>query len=369
MRITRALGAGAVAVLAMGVPATAASASSPAFRPVHTLAGQPTSITAVGRSDVWSAGKTADGQVLLQHVTNGRLRTQVLPVEASDDLAIHGSSADDVWLVSGGELWHYTGRAWRQVALPEGFVAATAVFDVPGRNVYVGAYEHLQGQFNDTVAQLFRYDGRTWTSLGGPEWPDGWDQAGTEKLSKINVVGKKVFAESHVYPPASMTYWAAYEVDGTTWTRFARTGEQSPANNSRMNAWIVNSTATSHLFLGIRGLATDPMPQRPDCMIAVVGQDPTSCTTSTAVGDAAKFSNGTVVIGGNDWRSNNPGEPEAWQQGSFVLRSTNGTERKIGGDPGDETLDMAVDPSGRIAWALTRSGDTYTLQKYDRYRR
>ena len=78
------------------------------FTPVRSDTTVRTSIAAVGGGQVWVAGATPGGNVRLERRIHGEWRTTELPVKVNSFLQLSGTSPHDVWLVSGGELWHFT---------------------------------------------------------------------------------------------------------------------------------------------------------------------------------------------------------------------------------------------------------------------
>lgn len=350
-------------------PATAAGGGSAkaGFSPIRSSAAVRTSIAAVGGGQVWVAGATSDGQVRLEHLRGGRWWTTELPVKASESTQISGSGPRDVWLVSGGELWHYT-KNWRRMTLPEGEIA-TAVQDVPGKNVYVGTYQRAIGAegHSDVIARLFRFNGSRWTSLGGPELPDAWKATGTKLVKRIVVNRGRVLAEVRWAPPSPLVLRDVYRVDAKGWTHVARNGNLDHNNEMSLDGWLSYPDQTQ-TFLGYSG--TVPSGDSVtvyslDC-VEVTKVASTSCPPSqTAVSAAVLLPGGPAVLGGRDWVKYENG---AWvnHQGGFLLRQRNGTERILGGDPGDATVAMSADPEGHNVWAITREAGQYSIQRYRR---
>lgn len=349
-------------------PATAAGGGSAkaGFSPVRSSADVRTSVAAVGGGQVWVAGSTGDGQVRLEHLLRGRWWTTELPVKADEYTQISGSGPRDVWLVSGGELWHYT-KNWRRVKLPKGEIA-TAVQDVPGKNVYVGTYRTAvspQG-YSDVIARLFRFNGNRWTSLGGPELPDEWQTTGTRFVERIVVNRGKVLAEVRRNPPSPMVIHDVYRVDAKVWTNIARTGDLGRQSEMRLAGWLSYPDQTQ-TFLGYAGMPNgESVSVYSLSCLQVTGDASTSCPPSqTAVSAAVLLTGGPAVLGGRDWAAY---ENNAWvnHQGTFVLRQRNGTERVLAGDPGDATVAMSADPAGSNVWAITREAGQYSIQRYRR---
>lgn len=341
------------------VPATPSEAAE-GFTKVRSSTVERTSITAVAPGEVWVAGKAANGRVRLEHRTGGTWWTAQLPVQANPSMTIHGSAKNDVWLVSSGELWRYNG-AWRKVALPDER-KATAVFDVVGKNVYVGTYRAATGDYGpDRIAELLRYDGRTWTNLGGPELPDEWRNSGSKEIRRIMVTNGTVRAETLYQPPSPMTRHEVYQISGTTWTVVAITGGSNRDARSRLAGWLSYGNGTQ-VFLGYDKPSSQPL--SPSCK-QVTGSVSSDCTTMTAVGAAVLLRGGPAVLGGMDWQRQENGTLVD-VPGQFLLRYANGTERVLGGDPGDTTLAMAADPTGATVWAITKEGDRYSIQRYRR---
>lgn len=345
----------AQAVRSISLSAKPLKSAGKGFSPVRQLSGQARSVLAVG-DDVWVAEKGGDGKVLLERSRSGTWSTSTLPVTADNTLALSGSASDDVWLVSGGQLWHYT-STWTKQTLAEN-TTATAVLDVAGPDVFVGTRTSAPTEFGtDSYAELRRFDGTIWTSLGGPELPTQWTFAGSEPITRIRQVDGSIFAETNLQPPSSYALWQVYAVTGTRWTPAIGTGEVGHGANSRTPGWISYS-ATNQLFLGTEN--GEPQPA-PICR-TLINTVQSTCSTTTAVGAAVKLADGRVIIGGNDWRTSFIGQPKTYGQGTFRARATDGTETPIKGDPGEATVDLST--ANAVVWAITTSGDRSTLQRY-----
>ncbi|QQS02358.1 MAG: hypothetical protein IPK37_08650 [Austwickia sp.] len=96
------------------------------------------------------------------------------------------------------------------------------------------------------------------------------------------------------------------------------------------------------------------------------------CESTVVAGASAQLKNGSIVIGGNDYRTPwyppGPGKGVA-TEGTFVLRGTDGVERQIPGDPGSRTGLMIAERHHNAAWAVTvvdrPTGPVFTLQRYE----
>lgn len=347
--------------LLTGFATSADAAGNNGFKPVRGDATVRTSIAAVGGGQVWVAGASTDGNVRLeQRVPGGQWRTTTLPVKADEYTQLSGTSTSDVWLVSDGQLWHFK-KSWKRVALPKGQLA-TAVTDVAGKNVYVGAYRKAtspQG-FSDVIARVYRFDGTKWKSLGGPELPDAWESTGTMKVNRVVVNRGDVLAEVRWLPPSPLVIHEVYRVNSGGWTKIERTGQYGRQSEGRSAGWLSYSNRTE-VFLGYN--TTENVGTTLSCG-KVKGETTGSCPLSqTAVTAAVQPAKGPAVLGGMDWVAMENGT-QVSKQGRFLSRERNGTERVIPGDPGDTTVAMSADPAGGAVWAITKAGSTYSIQKY-----
>lgn len=109
----------------------------------------------------------SEGTVLRYDPTTRTATRMATPSTAPTLFGVWGLARDDVWAVGGnlsggtGVLWHYDGRAWREVALPNNLGATAILYKVWGRardDVWV------VGANGTTV----HYDGRTWTQVQIP---------------------------------------------------------------------------------------------------------------------------------------------------------------------------------------------------------
>lgn len=344
----------------VGVPTTPATAAVEGFSTVRTGTAQRNSITAVAPGDVWVAGRASNGRVRLEHFTGGQWWTAQLPVQADESLAVHGTAKKDVWLVSSGQLWRYQG-SWRKVALPASR-QATAVFDVKGKDVYVGTKRAATGDAGpDVIAELYRFNGRSWTRLGGPELPDQWRTSGVKTITRIMVTGGRVSAEVTWRPPAAVEIWQVFSVSGAQWTEIARTGQRSGNSLVRLPGWISYASGTQ-LFVGYGEGGSGPVTS--ECLRVVAGTTE-SCSSASAATAAVLPRGGPAVLGGRDWQRVEDGA-FVDVPGRFLARRADGTERTLAGDPGDRTIALAADPTGATVWALTIEGERYAIQRYRR---
>lgn len=109
----------------------------------------------------------SQGTVLRYDPTTRTATRMPTPSTAPTLFGVWGLARDDVWAVGGnlsggtGVLWHYDGRAWRDVALPNNLGATAVLYKVWGRardDVWV------VGANGTTV----HYDGRAWTQVQIP---------------------------------------------------------------------------------------------------------------------------------------------------------------------------------------------------------
>lgn len=84
------------------------------------------------------------------------------------------------------------------------------------------------------------------------------------------------------------------------------------------------------------------------------------CTTRFVVAAADRLRDGRIVVGERDHRRS--GTPTA--PGGFGIRSRSGAERVLSGDPGDTTIALAAEKGTNTAWAVTRTGDVTSLQRF-----
>ncbi len=115
-------------------------------------------------SQVYMVGTS--GTVLRFDPTTGRTERMQTPGRATL-FGVWGMAADDVWAVGGdpagqtGALWHFDGRAWRDVALPDNLGASAILYKVWGRardDVWV------VGSNGTTI----HWDGRAWSRVAIP---------------------------------------------------------------------------------------------------------------------------------------------------------------------------------------------------------
>lgn len=357
------VGAVAAAVsVTVGFAPPAEAGGHRGFVDVRSSAAVRASIAAVGGGEVWVAGTADNGQVRLEHRKRGTWTTSQLPVTADETLQLHATGPRNVWLVSGGQLWHYR-TSWRRVTLPRSELA-TAVFDPPGKDLYVGTYHTEPGPYGtDVVARLFRFDGRQWKATGGPELPDDWKQTGTKIIKSVKVTRGQVYATVLWHPPAAVVINDTYRVDGATWTSVVRTFMRSGGGVMQLGAWLSYRDGVQ-VFIG----TADPSPGPSSllCDRVTSAGDVTACPpASGGVSAGVLPDRGPAVLGGQDWNAweNNTVVPK---QGRFLLRERNGVERVLSGDPGDTTVAMSIDPANSEVWAITKAGDQYSVQRYRR---
>ncbi len=106
------------------------------------------------------------GTVLRYDPTTGRAERMTTP-GAQTLFGVWGTSASDVWTVGGdvnastGVLWHYDGRAWSDVALPNGLGSQVILYKVWGAS----ANDAWVVGSNGTT---LHYDGRAWAQVTIP---------------------------------------------------------------------------------------------------------------------------------------------------------------------------------------------------------
>ncbi|GMA42340.1 hypothetical protein [Mobilicoccus caccae] len=330
----------------------AARPDAAGFTPVRTLTGDVMAMTSTAKGQLWIAARGADDKLVLQHKDGARWRTHRMPMQVSphDDVELHGSARGDVWMVAAGTLWHYTGSRWQKVSLPAG-TTATAVYDVAGRDAYVG----LRGDVRTTGVYTLR--GSRWISHGRPDdgdhpYPPAWHP------TDLRVADGKLFGNWMGRSSSAAQWQNSFAYEGGTWTNLFQTHFIGGGSYATLGAWLVPD-ATTQIVMG-SGSSSSDMPWYPTCTMWTKAEGEKSCTSQWATGAAALLRGGRVVVGGMDYQHPAQSKVEA----TFGIRTRDGGERLISGDPGDRTVAMAVEPGTDIAWAATRTGSVTTLQNW-----
>lgn len=89
------------------------------------------------------------------------------------------------------------------------------------------------------IARTFRYDGRTWKSLGGPELPDAWEETGARYVNRIVVNRGEVLTEVWWWPPTNLlVVHEVYRATSGQWPKLIRTGEDGRPSDLRLAGWL-----------------------------------------------------------------------------------------------------------------------------------
>lgn len=370
--LRRALAGAAITATAtttlVSAPAQAASTTAPAtpaaptavsktrasgFEPGRVLKGTALAMHSPTKGQLWIAERTNDGKILLEHKSGrywGSYRLNI-PVGAGDTVDLHGAG-NDMWLTAAGQLWHFKGRSWSKVATP-GKAAATTVFDVAGPTVYVG----LSGEAKNTGIYTLR-NGR-WSSLGRPS--DNGMPAPFFSPKDVQVVGGKVFANWEASPRSATVWWNAFVYQNGSWGSPFASHSFGSGSYNHLGAWLVPNTTTQYTF-GSASSVSEGLPWFARCRAWTQKAGDITCTTRFAAGAGAVLPDGRMVLGGSDYKYYTSPKVE----GQFGIRTADGTERTIPGNPGDATLAMTVEPGGSTVWAATVSGKTTRLQSWNR---
>lgn len=156
---------------------------------------------------------------------------------------------------SDAEVWRYNGTSWTQVggdtlnsSWGAGWeeVSSLATF---GGNLYAG----LGASAND--AEVWRYNGATWTKIGGDNINSGW-ATNFERVSSLAVYGDQLYAGLG----ASVNDSEVWRWNGTAWTKVGGDGVSSSWNtvyeqvetltvyNGKLYAGLGNSTGDAELW-------------------------------------------------------------------------------------------------------------------------
>jgi|GEM_PF-5883996 len=188
-----------------------------------------TSVWAADDSHAWAVG-SGDGLV----TWNGSawLATPILdgsskPIPFVD---VAGSSANDVWALSGASLYHYDGSAWTQKTLP---VNASHVWSEQPGIVWL-----------TTPLAVYRGDGITWTKH---------QPASGTLFSSLSAYFVDVGGRSPTDVWAAGLDGLVYRYDGTHWTSMA-TGADFLSGDENLGRSRFNATPTKLWLSGMQGL-------------------------------------------------------------------------------------------------------------------
>ncbi len=356
-RITRTVSTAALVVATVTLPGAAAqSAPRPApgagtgdaFVRVADLGTQVASsnavaMTAPAKNVVFIASAGPDGNAVVTRITRrgdgtiGRTSYQLSSPAGSsyyERLVIDGTSASDVWLTAGGQLWRFDGRRFLQVKLPQGVSSAATVTDVPGRSVYAGVSTATGGA---VLHGQVRGGQVRWQSLGGAERSAGY----TYSVEAVRVASGRVFAMFSVQQSALLSR-QAYEYGQGTWTRRFQASQQHSSSGTTRYAWLAPK-AGNQLVLG--NYQDYNQRSSPYCLSWTGGKE-ARCTTGSDSGVAAALADGRIVTGG------------------FAIRDRAGTETRLAGETGSATRALAAERGSNTAWALNVIGDRAILQRF-----
>ncbi len=160
-----------------------------------------------------------------------------------------GTTANDA------EVWRYNGTTWTQVggdslnsSWPAGYEEVYALASLGG-NLYAG----LGNSAND--AEVWRYNGTAWTKIGGDSLNSGWT-TNFERVSALTVLGGQIYAGLG----ASTTDAEVWRWNGTAWAKVGGDGLNSSWNtnyeqvesmtvyNGKLYAGLGNTTADAEVW-------------------------------------------------------------------------------------------------------------------------
>lgn len=370
-RLTAAAGVAALAasmgVGALGSAAEAASAPAlatrraapaSAFTAVRSLGtisatGTPVAMTAPGGGVVYvlSEGKDRKAEVLRVTTRTNRGKTTTsathyrLGTELGDPgkATIDGTSTNDVWVTANGGLWRFTGRGFSRVALPRGESAVT-VADAPGSGVYVGTASTKDGGevFRGTVGRR----GVSWKSVGYAA-REGFENWGLPVLA-LRVTDGKVFGIWEQAYSANIGR-AVYELDSNTWTMRYMANTLHPSGGVTAYTWLTPK-ASEHVVLG---RADSPRGEEFSALTTTLwkGGEAQQCLRGTPQEFVSE--KGTLLADGR-----------LVTDGFRVSLDACNRPRPVGGDAGDGSLAMTTERGTNTAWAITKKGDSVTLQRF-----
>ncbi len=340
-----------------------AKARTDGFTVVRATPHEPVGLYAPRRNEVWVLERAGESGIVLQHLGRGRWTTTRLAGQLPSDgyrQAIDGTAWNEVWVAAGDRIWRYDGGAWKRIANPRlasgESLPATMVADAPGPGAYVATRSH----------GIFRYDGRTWTSLGHPG-PQGEPRYPGEIRDTYWPIAMAV-RDGRLYVSFEWFVQRAahqlYRYDNGTWAQLAQgLGTRGTGASELPGAWILHDGRHLSVLGAVRVSKLSGSVIGGYCAAWTSRAETSRCTTGEAVGAGALRSDGTVVVGGVDRVGTSfAGAPTV--QARFVLRDVQGRETAIAGDPGDATIAMTSEPRTGVTWAATRTGDTYALQRW-----
>lgn len=355
------LGAAAPAVgaPAQGVSVGVAKPPKPAgFVPVKTLSGKPLAMVSPAPGELWLLAQSPSGGAVLQHLKSGRWTSEALRGDTSHSV-LAATARDDVWLSVAGTVRHYDGRAWTTVPLPRDPRGKQLVAHGPLATPERGTV-HLSAAVPDEFGtwRILRLQRGRWTDLGMAQYQPGTSYA--PQRIEATRTGVSVLAAS---PHLS----TIFELKGSTWTKIGMVVTWAGPNSASIGGFFPDVAGRYLVLGGAGGDGFEPM-----CRTWSAPEVEAACTSTVVTGAAARLKNGSMVLGGNDYRlPRYPPRPDSERpiEGKFALRDRAGAERPLAGDPGTRTLLMAAENHQNSAWAATvedrPTGPVYTLQRYD----
>jgi hypothetical protein len=340
-----------------GRTAKAAEKASAGFVPVRQLVDRPLAGVSPSKGELWLVENSGPTEpIRLEHLKSGRWSTEEAAPAGSDrgSISMAATARDDVWLSAAGTLRRYDGAAWTPVATPKGpggTPMVASALTAPSRGTL---YAALRAGWQDP-AHVYRHAQGRWTDLGVPAGAGSYFSP-----MKIVVVDGGVSVLAYNYRAID-----AYDYVNGSWSPGRQVGFNGGAQYSTVGGYYVSS-ALRHLVLGGSGFGG----QLPRCQKWTPKGDE-QCVSSVVASASAQLKNGTIVLGGHDYRTpqSPPAPPQRDVEGTFALRGTDGSERPIPGDPGRSTELVIAERNQNAAWAVTyeygSAGPVYTLQRYD----
>jgi len=161
-----------------------------------------------------------------------------------------GTTANDA------EVWKYNGTTWTQIggdslntSWGAGYEEVYAMATL-GTNLYAG----LGNSAND--AEVWKYNGTTWTKIGGDSINSGWT-TNYERVSSLTVFGGQIYAglgnsttDAEVWKWNGTTAWTKIGGDGvnSSWNTNYEQVESMTSYNGKLYAGLGNSTADAEMW-------------------------------------------------------------------------------------------------------------------------
>ncbi len=340
-----------------------AAAREAGFGVVRAAAAEVVALHSPRAGELWVVERGGPDEILLEHLRDGRWTTTRLAGQLPYDgtrQVIDGSAANDIWLAAGDRIYRYDGRRWNAVTPPRvssgAPLQAVVAADVPGPGAYVATFDE----------GVFRYDGRRWASLGKPKpsspqgtpgssapgsgahyWPRFMEVRDGVPYVLFERFDRRAYLELHRY--------------GRSWAKLADgLGSRGPHVSEEPRAWLLEK-GPKVTVLGY--LNAPPGVVGGTCFTWRQGGATGSCLTAESVSAGAERADGTLILGGRSSVGGTSLEPTALPA-RFATRDRAGVEKVVPGNPGDETIALAVEPRTGVTWAATRTGESYSLQRW-----